>query len=78
MRKEYLMYPFNDQTTFAYRVERLRSESTQRRMARSARAGAMVRNGNSFRGALGNGLIALGERLTEPPSVDLESVDKAA
>lgn len=72
------MYPYTEAPSFAYRVERLQSESTQRRMARSARAGAMVRNGTSLRGAIGNGLIALGERLTEPPSVDDASLDRAA
>lgn len=72
------MYPFIDERSLDYRVERLQKESVQRRMARSARASATVRNGNSFRGAIGNGLIALGERMTEPPSVDSASIDKAA
>ena len=64
------MYPF-DTTTFEYRVERLQRESDQRRTARMATAGAAIRNGHSFRGALGNGLIALGERPADTPSVDL-------
>lgn len=72
------MYPFSDTNSFEYRVERLQRESIQRRMARSARAGAMHRDGPSIRGAIGNGLIALGERLAEPPSADFASVDKAA
>jgi hypothetical protein len=79
MRKEYHMYPLIDRSEYDYRVGRLQIATDHRRMARSARAGGvMVRNGQSFRGAIGNGLIALGERLAEPPSVDPPSLDRAA
>jgi hypothetical protein len=79
MRKEYQMYPLIDRSEYDYRVGRLQIATDHRRMARSARAGGvMVRNGQSFRGAIGNGLIALGERLAEPPSVDPPSLDRAA
>lgn len=79
MRKEYQMYPLIDRSEYDYRVGRLQIASDHRRMARSAKAGGvMVRNGHSLRGAIGNGLIALGERLTEPPPVDQPSLDKAA
>jgi hypothetical protein len=79
MRKEYHMYPLIDRSEYDYRVGRLQTDIDQRRRARSARAeGARIRNGNSFRGAIGNGLISLGERLAEPPSVDPPSQDKAA
>lgn len=72
------MYPLIDRSEYDYRVGRLQVATDHRRMARSARAGGvMVRNGHSFRGAIGNGLIALGERLAEPPSVD-PSMDRAA
>lgn len=73
------MYPLINRSEYDYRVGRLQIASDHRRMARSAKAGGvMVRNGHSFRGAIGNGLIALGERLTEPPSVDQPSLDRAA
>lgn len=73
------MYPLNNRSEYDYRVGRLQIATDHRRMARSAKAaGVMVRNGTSFRGAIGNGLIALGERLTEPPSVDQPSLDRAA
>lgn len=73
------MYPLIDRSEYDYRVGRLQIASDHRRMARSAKAGGpMVRNGHSFRGAIGNGLIALGERLAEPPSVDQPSLDRAA
>ncbi len=73
------MYPSINRSEYDYRVGRLQIASDHRRMARSAKAGGvMVRNGHSFRGAIGNGLIALGERLTEPPSVDQPSLDRAA
>jgi hypothetical protein len=79
MRKEYQMYPLIDRGEYDYRVGRLQIATDHRRMARSAKAGGvMVRNGHSFRGAIGNGLIALGERLAEPPSVDPPSLDRAA
>lgn len=79
MRKAYHMYPLIDRSEYDYRVGRLQLEIDQRRRARSARAdGARIRNGNSLRGAIGNGLIALGERLAEPPSVDPPSLDRAA
>jgi hypothetical protein len=79
MRKEYHMYPLIDRSEYDYRVGRLQIELDQRQSARSARAGsARIRNGNSFRGAIGNGLIALGERLADPPSVDPSSLDRAA
>jgi hypothetical protein len=79
MRKEYQMYPLIDRSEYDYRVGRLQIATDHRRMARSAKAGGvMVRNGHSFRGAIGNGLIALGERLAEPPSVDPPSLDRAA
>jgi hypothetical protein len=62
------MYPLIDRSEYDYRVGRLQIATDHRRMARSAKAGdAMVRTGHSFRGAIGNGLIALGERLAEPP-----------
>lgn len=73
------MYPLIDRSEYDYRVGRLQIATDHRRMARSAKAsGVMVRNGHSFRGAIGNGLIALGERLTDPPSVDQPSLDRAA
>lgn len=73
------MYPLTDRSEYEYRVGRLQIASDHRRMARSAKAGGvMVRNGHSFRGAIGNGLIALGERLAEPPSADQPSLDTAA
>jgi len=73
------MYPLINRSEYDYRVGRLQIEVDQRRSARSAKAGgAMIRNGNSFRGAIGNGLIALGERLAEPPSVDPPRLDRAA
>jgi hypothetical protein len=79
MREEYHMYPLIDRSEYDYRVGRLQIATDHRRMARSAKAGGvMVRNGHSFRGAIGNGLIALGERLAEPPSVDPPSLDRAA
>lgn len=79
MRKEYHVYPLNDRSEYDYRVGRLQIATDHRRMARTAKAGGvMVRNGHSFRGAIGNGLIALGERLAEPPSVDQPSLDRAA
>lgn len=79
MRKEYHMYPLIDRSEYDYRVGRLQIATDHRRMARSAKAGGvMVRNGHSFRGAIGNGLIALGERLAEPASADHSSLDRAA
>ena len=73
------MYPLIDRSEYDYRVGRLQIATDHRRMARSAKAGGvMVRNGHSFRGAIGNGLIAIGERLAEPPSVDPPSLDRAA
>lgn len=73
------MYPLIDRSELDYRVGRLQVATDHRRMARSAKAdGVMVRNGHSFRGAIGNGLIALGERLAEPPSADPTSLDRAA
>ncbi|MEX1092798.1 MAG: hypothetical protein WEF28_06530 [Acidimicrobiia bacterium] len=73
------MYPLNDRSEYDYRVGRLQMSTDNRRMARSAKAGGvMVRNGHSFRGAIGNGLIALGERLAEPPSANQPGMDRAA
>ncbi|MEX0797513.1 MAG: hypothetical protein WD274_12560 [Acidimicrobiia bacterium] len=73
------MYPLNDRSEYDYRVGRLQMSTDNRRMARSAKAsGVMVRNGHSFRGAIGNGLIALGERLAEPPSANQPGLDRAA
>jgi hypothetical protein len=73
------MYPLIDRSEYDYRVGRLQIEINHRHRARSAKAeGARIRNGNSFRGAIGNGLIALGEKLAEPPSVDSPSLDRAA
>lgn len=79
MRKEYHVYPLIDRSEYDYRVGRLQIATDHRRVARAAKAGGvMVRNGHSFRGAIGNGLIALGERLAEPPSADQPSLDRAA
>jgi hypothetical protein len=79
MRKVYQMYPLINRSEYDYRVGRLQIDIDQRRMARSAKAdGARIRSGHSFRGAIGNGLIALGERLAEPPSVEPPSLDRAA
>ncbi len=72
------MYPSYDISILNHRVERLTNSANQRRMARSARAEAMPRSDLSLRGALGNGLIALGERLAEPPSDNPKSLDQAA
>ena len=79
MTKEYQMYPLIDRSEYDYRVGRLQMASAHRRMARSAKAGGpMIRNGHSLRGAIGNGLIAIGERLAEPPSTDQPSLGRAA
>jgi hypothetical protein len=62
----------------SYRTEQLQTAADQRRMANAAKAHAMHRRAPSFRGALGNGLIALGSTLTVPPTVDGFDYDKAA
>lgn len=72
------MTPFLYDATVQHRVERLRKDAEQRRMATSAKNGAMLRENHSLRGALGNGLIALGERLVEPPSARSTDLNQAA
>ncbi len=47
-------------------------------MTNAAKANAMHRGVPSLRGALGNGLIALGSKLTVPPTGDSFDYDKAA
>lgn len=72
------MTPFLYDASAQYRVERLREDAEHRRMAASAKNGAMLRESHSLRGALGNGLIALGERLAEPPSARSTDLNRAA
>lgn len=61
-----------------YRMDQLQTAADQRRMANAAKAHAMHRSAYSIREALGNGLIALGSKLTVPPTVDSFDYDKAA
>lgn len=67
---------YNDLTS--YRMDQLHAAANHRRMANAAKAHAMHRGANSLRGALGNGLIALGSKLTVPPTGDGFDYDKAA
>lgn len=66
---------YNEETN--YRMELLQTSANHRRMANAAKAHAMHR-GHSLRGALGNGLIALGSKLTVPPTGESFDYDKAA
>lgn len=61
-----------------YRMDQLQTAAAQRRMATAAKAHAMHRSAHSLRDALGNGLIALGSKLTVPPTVEGFDYDKAA
>lgn len=62
----------------AYRMDHLKGQATTRRMVNAAKATAMPRRVHSLRGTLGNGLIALGSKLTEPPSAEDFDLNRAA
>jgi len=73
------MSPFLTDASVTYRVERLQTQAINRRMARTAKAGAVHRANHPIKAALGNGLIALGARLVDPPpAVDHSPLDTAA
>jgi hypothetical protein len=72
------MTPFLYDNSAAYRMEELHGQATSRRMATAAKASAMHRSAHPFRDALGNGLIALGSKLTDPPAVEDFDLDRAA
>jgi hypothetical protein len=76
MENEMNQFLYND--IAAHRMDRLQNEAAHRRMANAAKAAAMPRSAHSLRDALGHGLIALGSKLTEPPSADNFDYDKAA
>lgn len=69
-------FPYNDHA--AYRLEQLQSHAANRCVASAVKAQAMRRSAHSLRGALGNGLIALGSKLADPPSAQDFDLDKAA
>lgn len=72
------MSPFIYDASVEYRVNKLQSQAEQRRMAKAVKAGVVLR-GHPIKDALGNGLIALGERLIDiPPTVEGHSFDTAA
>jgi hypothetical protein len=69
-------FMYNDLAT--YRMDQLQTAADHRRMANAAKAHAMHRSAHSIREALGNGLIALGSKLTVPPAVENFDYEKAA
>ncbi len=73
------MSPFINDASVKDRIDRFQMNANHRRMAKAARAGATHRASHPIKEALGNGLIALGERLVEvPPTIDHNSFDTAA
>ncbi len=73
------MSPFIYDASVEYRVNQLQAQADKRRMAKAVRAGAVLRGNHPIKDALGNGLIALGERLVDiPPTVEGRSFDTAA
>lgn len=72
------MSPFLNDASVKYHVDKLQIQANNSRMAQAAKAGAIHR-ANPIKEALGNGLIALGERLVElPPDHDRSPLDTAA
>jgi hypothetical protein len=73
------MSPFLNDASVKYRVDKLQMQAHNNRMVRAAKARTMLRANSPLKEALGNGLIALGERLVElPPETDRSPLDTAA
>lgn len=73
------MSPFFYDASVEYRVNKLQEQADKRRMAKAFKADAVHRGNHPIKDALGNGLIALGERLVDiPPIVEGRSFDTAA
>lgn len=73
------MSPFLNDASVKYRVDKLRIQANNNRMVQAAKARTMHRASNPLKEALGNGLIALGERLVRfPPETDRHPLDRAA
>jgi hypothetical protein len=73
------MTPYLNEAVVRDRIDRAMERAGHRRLARVARTGQMRRSGlQGLKDAVGLGLIAIGERLVEPPPKDTDDLRRAA